>query len=140
MIRIFVIEDHYLLVQGLKCYFQSQDDKIEIVGFARRIPSALEQMEELDIDIILMEMFIHNTDPITNLHMVSARFPDIPIIILSCETSSALEKSVFGFRNVKAYLSKSDDNASINRVIRSVASGQTIIPANLKEDYILAAT
>jgi len=103
MIRLFVIEDHFLIVSGLKNSFRSGKEGIRIIGSATNVRDAVEQLKLINTDIIILDLFIKDDSPIENIRTIIASYPLIPIVILTVETSVAWKKKMFR-EGAKAYL------------------------------------
>ena len=56
MIRLFTIEDHPVIVTGLKNLFRPSRDEIEITGAASNVDEAVLRADPETFDIILLDL------------------------------------------------------------------------------------
>ena len=122
MIRLFSIEDHWMVIDGLKAKFRADRDKISIACYADTIDSALGIESEL-FDIILLDLLIPGTDPVENVLKLKTCYPGKPIVILTSEEQSVWEDQMCE-AGVQAYLTKHDNRKKIKSVIERVALGE----------------
>ncbi len=122
MIRLFSIEDHWMVIDGLKARFRAYRDEISITCSAENIDEALTCNDNL-FDIILLDLLIPGTDPVENVKRLQQQFPEKPIVILTSE-----ERTVFVDQmcssGVYAYLTKHDSRKTMKETIVKVAKGE----------------
>jgi DNA-binding NarL/FixJ family response regulator len=122
MIRLFSIEDHWKVIDGLKSTFRSDRDEIMITSRAERMDQALTIDPDI-FDIILLDLLIPGTDPLDNVLKLQQRFPGKPIVIYTSEENSVWEEQMCEV-GVQAYLTKHDDRKKIKAILEQVASGE----------------
>jgi DNA-binding NarL/FixJ family response regulator len=124
MIRLFSIEDHWVVIDGLKLKFRSDRDEMMITCKTDKIDKALKVDQNL-FDIILLDLYLPETDPEENVSKLKTRFPEKPIVIYTSEESS-IWKDQMCLAGVQAYLTKYDKRQIIKKVIQQVASGEDL--------------
>ena len=63
MIRLFVIEDHPVIVTGLRNLFRPSRDEIEIVGSASNVDDAVIEADPDVFDIFLLDLWLPDSHP-----------------------------------------------------------------------------
>ena len=127
MIRLYIIDDHYLILDGFCCSFDLESDDFSVVGGSLDVADALTKISTESVDIIILDLFINNTDPILNLEEIRKAFPSIPVVILSQE--SCLMWQIEMFRHgVKAYINKGQEKSVLRQKLKWVYEGETVIP------------
>jgi DNA-binding NarL/FixJ family response regulator len=76
-------------------------------------------------DVILLDLYLPNTDPEDNVSKLKNKFPEKPIVIYTSEESSVWEDQMCQ-AGVHAYLTKYDKRKTIKKVIQQVASGEDL--------------
>jgi two-component system response regulator DevR len=127
MIGLFSIDDHFLIIEGLYKAFNPESDEIGLVGSAMNIEEALAKIPETKTDIIVLDLFIDDTDPVANFHQLRAAFPSIPIVVLTMEDSLRWQVKMFKL-GVMGFLNKSEKKETMKRVFIQVAQGNLVIP------------
>lgn len=61
-IRILLVDDQQVILWGLKKFFESEKPRIEIVGSASNVSDAKRIAAEINPDIIILNIYIDNTD------------------------------------------------------------------------------
>ncbi len=126
MIRLFVIEDHSIIVDGLKHRFRHLTDKIIVAGWSDSIQHLVSNIPEDSFDIIILDLWLPGTDPIENLSAIKRRFPNKPVVIYTNERSTYWIKIMME-QGVKAYLIKDIDSKELKAALEKVHQGKTII-------------
>jgi len=131
MIRIFSIEDHWMVVDGLRSRFRADRDQILISDSAGTIGEALEANPE-DFDLILLDLLLPGTDPVDNVKRLKQQFPGKPIVILTSEERTVWEIQMCR-AGVQAYLTKNDQRKHLKEIIKRVAGGENLCKQRLTE-------
>ena len=82
MIRILVVDDHAILRDGIRSILESQAD-IEVVGEAGNGAEAVEFVEELLPDIVLMDISMPKTNGLDATRLIKERFPKVKVLVLT---------------------------------------------------------
>ena len=127
MTRLYIIDDHYLIIEGLCSTFDLESDDFEVVGGSLSVDEALKKIDPERVDILILDLFIGNTDPISNLTRLTTAFPRQPVVILSYETCMLWQVEMFR-HGIKAYINKEDPKSEMTRKLNIVASGEVVIP------------
>jgi DNA-binding NarL/FixJ family response regulator len=135
MIRLFVIEDHPIIVTGLRNLFRPSRDEVEISGNATSVDEALQKNDPELFDIILLDLWLHSTPPLENVKKLRERFPEKPIVIFTSEGSSLWVRKMFD-AGVKAYLLKTAEKSEIKLTLEKVMQGMTVFAGVMEEDFL----
>lgn len=80
--KIFLVDDHRLFREGLT-FVISQMDGFEVVGTASDGDQFLKMIDNLDVDIVLMDIFMPGLDGISATVKVLEKHPGLKIIALT---------------------------------------------------------
>ena len=131
MIRLFSIEDHWMVIDGLKSRFRGDRDDISITCTAETIDDALAMDSDL-FDIILLDLLIPGTDPVDNVLKLKNRYPGKPIVILTSEEQTVWKDQMCE-AGVQAYLTKHDKRKKIKAIIERVSLGEDLCKQKMLE-------
>ena len=125
-IRVFCVDDHPLLREGIAKVLESQPD-MTLVGEASSGREALQQFRLHRPDVTLMDLRLPDMSGIDVMIAIRTDFPDARIIVLTTfegdvEIQRALESGA------RAYLLKSMLPKDIAEAIRQVHTGKKRIP------------
>lgn len=120
--RIMLVDDHPLFLEGLQNLMQTQD--IQVVGTARDGMEAVQKAETLQPDIILMDVVMPRCNGLTATRIIKAKFPDIKIVML---TSSESDQDLFEAVKSGAcgYLLKNLNATELFNMLKSLQQGET---------------
>ncbi len=136
-IRVFCVDDHPLLRDGISTVINNQPD-MTMVGEASNAQEAVEQFRKHRPDVTLMDLRLPGMSGIDAMIAIRAEFPEARIIILTTfegdvEIQRALEAGA------RAYMLKSMPPKDIVDTIRHVHAGKKrILPeiaTHLAEHY-----
>ncbi len=134
MIRLFVIEDHPVIVTGLKNLFRPSRDEIEITGSASNVDNAVNRTDGETFDIFLLDLWLPDAHPLMNVKKLKEKFPGKPIVIFTSEDSASWQRKMFE-AGVMAYLLKSTNKAEIKSTLEKVMRGQIVFSGLVEPDY-----
>jgi DNA-binding NarL/FixJ family response regulator len=125
VIRVLVADDHAVVRQGLRTFLGLQDD-MEVVGEAADGAEAVEAVERLRPDVVLMDMVMPGVDGLEAIRRVLAARPETRVVVL---TSYADEEKVVPAVRAGAagYLLKDVQPSDLAAAIRTVAAGGALL-------------
>lgn len=121
-IRVFLVDDHQVLRDGLRLLLESAPD-IQIVGEAENGTNALKLIPELKPDIVVMDLSLPDISGIEVTRTIRNQVPGVHVVILSMHilkdfVLNAIEAGADG------YVPKSSTHESLLDAIRTVAGGE----------------
>lgn len=128
-IRVFSVDDHPLLREGIAAIINNQLD-MHMIGQASNGKDAVQEFKKHQPDVTLMDLRLPDMSGIDAMIAIRAEFPEARIILLTTfegdvEIKRALEAGARG------YLLKSMPPKELVEVIRQVHAGKKRIPPQL---------
>ena len=125
MIRLLIIDDHEMVREGLKAMLTAEAD-FEIVGDAANAEQALEMIEHLRPDVILLDVRLPKESGIDVCRTVTERYPETAVIILTTFTDETLVAQCIQ-AGARGFIVKDIERFDLKRSIRAVARGEAAI-------------
>lgn len=122
IIRIFCVDDHAFLVEGLASRLSLEPD-LEFVGRLATADHLTEEVQRARANVVLLDIEMPGADPFEALRQLSEQCPDVRTIIFSAYVrdhliDTAIKNGAWG------YVSKGDEAGTVIEAIRSVTSGE----------------
>lgn len=121
-IRIFLVDDHQLVRDGIKALLTSAED-ITILGEASSGRECFEKIAQEPPDILILDISLPDTNGIEITKRISAEYPDTRVLILSMYTNED-----FIFNSVRAgargYLPKNTSREELLDAIHAIYDGE----------------
>jgi DNA-binding NarL/FixJ family response regulator len=89
MIRILLVDDQKSIRESLKMILESAPD-LQVVGTASDGHTAIEQVSYLKPDVVLIDMEMPGLDGVSATHIISQKFADVKVLVLSMHNDDAL--------------------------------------------------
>ncbi len=121
MIRILIAEDQYTCQQIWRSYLEPEPD-LEIIGNAIDGQVAIELVEKLKPDVVLMDINMPRVDGLTATEIITNRYVDTKILILSVSDHDRDIKKSLQI-GATGYLLKSTHPQELVTAIRSIYQG-----------------
>ncbi|MFH1452803.1 MAG: response regulator transcription factor [Armatimonadota bacterium] len=131
-IRVLITDDHTLVREGFANMI-SMEEEIEVVGQASEAKEALEMVEELKPDIVLMDIKMKGMNGLEATRLIKKKYPDIEVIILSMYDEEDYIKRAVEY-GATGYVLKDISRDELLRAIKVVSGGGSLIqPALAKK-------
>ena len=121
-VALSVVDDHSLF-RKLLVDFLSKQENIIIKFEADNAIDLLNKLKEIQVDIVLLDLFMPKLNGIDAVTILRNEYPEIKIIIVTLCTDL---KIVRGFLNlgIYAYVSKNEDPRSLFQAVLSASEGR----------------
>ena len=135
MINVLLVDDHDLFRQGVRKLLEEVED-VKVIGEAESGEAALEAVESIKPDIILMDVRMPGMGGMEATTQLLHRYPKLKILALtSCEEeplpSRILQAGALG------YLTKGASKDEMVLAIRMIYSGQRYLSADIAQKLAL---
>ncbi|MEO7192346.1 MAG: response regulator transcription factor [Vicinamibacterales bacterium] len=123
MIKVLVVDDHPIVVAGLRHLVEDQAD-IEVAAHAESARDALQQSAAVEADLVVLDFGLPDAHGLQVLQQLKEQAPARPVLILSPWRDPDL--AVRAMRaGAAGYLGKESPTDEILEAIRKAAAGQT---------------
>lgn len=134
MIRVLLVDDQVFFCKVLQDWMEQEDD-LEVVGYAHNGEKAIELVDELQPDVVVMDVEMPEMSGITATEIICQRFPKVTTIIFSANDNydylaQALQAGA------KGYILKGADQEELIQTIRSIYKGYRQLESRLLEKII----
>ena len=134
MIRVLLVDDQTLIRQGIAMLLELEPD-LEVVGAVGDGRAAIEAVERLHPDVVLMDVRMPEMDGVTATRELHRRFPDVGVIILT-----TFDDDEYIFEGLKAgargYLLKDISSEEMAEAVRTVARGEALIQPSIARKVV----
>jgi len=131
MIRILIVDDHALVRAGIRALLQLQPD-FQIVGEAADGHEAIQQVQQLQPDIVLMDIGMPGMDGLAATRAIHQNYPQVRIITLTQHENR--EYVLPALRaGARGYVLKRAPDDTLVRAIRTVAAGETFLDSRIAD-------
>lgn len=122
-IRVLLADDHPVVRNGIQKML-ARDPEIEVVGQACRGEEAIELVEKLSPDVLLLDMEMPGMNGVLVTQQVRRRFPATYVLALSGYDDRAYVMETLQ-NGASGYLIKDEDIETIVAAVKGVARGET---------------
>lgn len=127
---ILIVDDHPLYRDALVSAVRSLGDHIDISVSGTFDEAILSLVDNEDRDLVLLDLHMPDTKGLSGLTQMRARFPSIPVIIVSAtEDPAIIRKSIA--MGASGYVRKSSDIEQMRVAIQQVLNGEIYAPADI---------
>ncbi|HEY2704398.1 MAG TPA: response regulator transcription factor [Candidatus Dormibacteraeota bacterium] len=122
MIRVVVVDDHWVVRQGLRLFLDQQDG-IRVVGEAADGEEALVVVEALRPDVVLMDLLMPRLDGVETTRRIKQRFPRVEVVVLTTVVDGEAVVGAIG-AGATGYLLKDSRGDALVTAVRAAAEGR----------------
>ena len=124
-IRVLLVDDHAILREGIR-YLLSASGEVDVVGEAQDGVEALEMVERLKPDAVLMDIAMPRMNGIEATTELKKRDPNLPVLILSMYDSEEYVLPILR-AGASGYVLKRAAAQELVSALKAVVSGQVIL-------------
>ncbi len=137
MIRVLLVDDHQLVRAGVTTLLQS-DPEITVVGEARNGREAVESVEGIGPDVVLMDLSMPEMDGVEATRAVLARQPSTKVLVLTSFSDRQRVKEVLAAGAI-GYVLKDSEPADLLAAVHAAARGHVPIDPRVAAALLPAA-
>ena len=115
MIRVFITDDHEIYLEGLSLLLSKQNG-IEVIGTATTGKELLDQVQGLQADILLLDVYLPDLGEEEILQQIRAARPELRIIYLTLLRGTRYIHKLSKY-NIQGYVLK---NASLDELLQAL--------------------
>jgi len=122
MTRVMIVDDHPMVAEGIEAILETYDD-IDVVGTVSNGREAVDRVDTLSPDVILLDLNMPGVTGLTATEMILERQPDMRILILSMHDSPEYIASALS-HGARGYILKDVPTDEIKTAIDQVMAGE----------------
>lgn len=135
MIRLLVIDDHPVAINGLRNMFRPSRDGIEVTACEPTTKAAVANTCNESFDLVVLDLHLGKSDPVANLQYIQNNFPEKPVLIFTSEESEEWQRRMFE-AGARGYVMKSAGRKEIMATIGMISNGKFVFPDFLSDNDI----
>ena len=134
MPRVLIVDDHAFIRRGVQSILQSFPEW-ELCGEASDGSEAIELVDKLHPDLILMDVTMPKLNGIEATQLIRNNHPRVKIVLLTLHESPEILRS--GFRaGANGYLLKADAEEELMKAMRAVMGGGSYISPKIDSGVV----
>lgn len=126
MIRIVVIDDEYMVVEGLKALIARQQPLYQVVGWAYDGNEGLSVIRDTQPDIVITDIRIPGMDGLSLIETAREFCPDTAFVVISGYTEFEYARRALSL-GVKGYIDKPVSREKLSEVLQRIEEEQKIL-------------
>lgn len=134
MLNVVIADDHQLVREGLRALLENSHD-VQVVGEAGTGYEAVEQVEQLKPDVIVMDLSMPLLDGVQATSRILELGLPTQVVIVSMHADSAVIHGLVR-RGVKGYLLKNALSDELLLAIRSAGMGKLYLSPTISESVM----
>ena len=132
-IKICIVDDHQILLQGLKMMLDAEDN-IEVVGIYRGGKEILSSLDQ-DVQVVLLDINMPEMSGIEACKKIKSKFPSIQVIALSMYNQPSYINRMIQ-AGASGYLLKNSGKQEITKAINKVVQGENYFPKTIIDTLV----
>jgi two-component system, NarL family, response regulator NreC len=120
-IRVFLVDDHTVVRQGLRRILES-DDEIEIVGEAGDGRTALELVQKVRPHVVVMDVAMPELNGIEATRQILKRVEGVKVLVLSMHGDDVYVRQALK-AGARGYLLKDSEDLDLIKAVKAIRSG-----------------
>ena len=132
--RIYIVDDHPLVRQGLSQIVASEAD-MEICGEAEDSPAAIRGVGEANPDAIIVDISLKGANGLELIKNLKSIHEDIPILVFSMHDETIYAQRALR-AGAKAYVMKKESPSKVVDAIRKIIQGEIYVSPSVADQVL----
>ncbi|TNE54417.1 MAG: response regulator transcription factor [Bacteroidetes bacterium] len=129
LVRIAIVDDHQLIVDGIKKLLEKQK-RFRFVVEANQADQLMNYLKVVSVDVLIMDINMPGMNGLDLLKQLKIEFPDIKVLVLSVHEEKSIVSRAMRL-GAAAYLLKRSDPEEICEAIDLVVEGKSYFSGEL---------
>lgn len=130
-IKVFIADDHQMVIDGIRLLLES-DDEIVCVGTANNGNEAIQKLQEIATDVVLLDINMPEKNGIETCKALRTTHPNLRIIAISMLNEISPIKMMLK-QGAMGYLLKNAGKEELLKAIKSVHIGERYFSAEVND-------
>lgn len=122
-VRVILVDDHAVVRKGLRRVLEL-DREIDVIGEAADGRAALEAVEHLQPDVVVMDLGLPELNGIEATRQITRRHPRAQVVVLTMHADEISIRRALR-AGARGYVLKDADHLDLAKAIKTVAAGAT---------------
>jgi DNA-binding NarL/FixJ family response regulator len=132
--RVVIVDDHPPMRKGLAQLINQEPD-LAACGEAGNIPEAIQVIESLKPDIVIVDLALKDASGLELLKDIKNRFPDLPTLVLSMQNESVYAERALR-AGARGYIMKEETTENVVEAVRKVLSGEVYLSEKMSKKIL----
>jgi DNA-binding NarL/FixJ family response regulator len=125
--KILMVDDHPLMSDAVKTVLQVVDSSNAVTAVTTLSEACKTLDRTFDFDLVLLDLGLPDSQGLTGLTMLKAKFPEVPVVVMSADRQPELILECLEF-GAAGYIPKTCQRDVLINALRLVSSGSVYIP------------
>lgn len=131
-IKIFIVDDHQIVIDAVKNEIESQSDQFELVGSANDGQEALAAFETIQVDILILDINMPAIDGIEVLKEVTQKYPTFKVLVLTMLDDLKHIREMIE-NGAKGYVLKNKSSQFVVEALIKINEGKNFFPNDVAQ-------
>jgi DNA-binding NarL/FixJ family response regulator len=137
-IKILLVDEHLMFLETLAPFF-GKVDGLEVVGIAESGVTALQKLDDLQPDVVVLGINLLISDGCEFCQEVNLRWPDVKVLVLSSHDNQEVVLR-FMKSGARGYLTKSCAFSELSQAITIICSGNMYLSPRITDRVLTSLT
>jgi DNA-binding NarL/FixJ family response regulator len=133
--RIILVDDHAILIEGVRSLLQKETD-LQIIATFPDGEKAIDFMKTNEVDLVVTDYNMPGADGLSFIRMIGRIQPDAYVIVLSMHDEVHLVKEILK-AGVQGYVLKKDTHKELLKAIHEVKAGKIYLSSDINKMLIV---
>jgi DNA-binding NarL/FixJ family response regulator len=132
--RIFVVDDHPLIREGLAAQIANQPD-LTLCGEAEDVADAIARVMDAEPDLVIVDISLKNGNGIDLVKRLKAKDPTLVILVWSMHPENLYAERALR-AGARGYVNKGRSASQIMQAVQTVLDGRTYVSPEMSEKLL----
>ncbi len=131
-IKIYIVDDHQIVIDAVKNEINTQSDQFDFVGSANDGQEALTAIKTLQIDVLILDINMPTLGGMEVLKKISQKYPEIKVLVLTMLDDLKHIREMIE-NGAKGYVLKNKSSQYVVEALNKISSGEYFFPDDVAQ-------